>query len=533
MKNKVIVLTGAEAKSKLKEGVDLIANATKVTLGAKGKNVLIQRTGMYPHISKDGVTVSRHVISSDPTVQSGVLVAQEASENTAKSVGDGTTTVLVLTQSLIDRGLKIMKMGYNSVEIKSGMEDAVKDVSEILNDLAKPIKENLKKLKQVAVVSANGDEEIGRVIAEVVVQTGVKGAVTVEKSISGKHEWEVVDGLQIPIGYFHGGFVNNGSKMRAELKDVAILVSNLPIRTAQQAVTIMDGAKRVNKELLILAKGIEGEALNVLLANKNKGNVSVSVAVLPEMAEQSDHMIEDICVTTGATVMSLREGTSIFHTDLFGRCEYVQSTEEYTILKGGAGSKEKIDKRIKELSELADETKVDYKKDYYLARLAALMGGVGVVKIWANSDVEIRELADRVDDAIHATKAAMEEGIVAGGGITLKHCKSLLLGGHKGLDARAGERVGYKLVIDCLDVPYQTILSNAGISYKKQWWRLSTDDQPYPIGTNVKENKLCDMISEGIVDPKKVTRICLENSVSVAAAFLTIETAIIQADETN
>jgi chaperonin GroEL len=414
------------------------------------------------------------------------------------------------------------------------MEAAVADVNKILKTLAIPIADNIKKLRQVAIVSANGDEEIGHVISDVVLKTGIKGAVTVEKSASGRHEWEIVEGLKIPVGYFHFGFINNGAKMRSELKDVAVLVSNFSISNAQQAVQIMEGAKRTGKDLYILTKGIEGEALNVILANKNKGNLNVCVSVLPELEDHGDHMIEDVCVRTGASVMSLRKGTSIFDISLFGHCNYLQSTDESTIIKGGKGAKEDVDKRIEELSNIVEDTQVDYKKDYYAARLAALMGGVGVVKIWANSDVEIRELADRVDDAIHATKAAMEEGIVAGGGVTLKHCKEELKYGHKNLDAKLGEKVGYQLVVECLDMPYKTILQNAGIEVKKSflpWGRKEA--QCYPMGYNVQNNTEVDMIQEGIIDPKKVTRVCIENSVSVAAAFLTIETAIIEDDSIN
>ena len=285
----------------------------------------------------------------------------------------------------------------------------------------------------------------------------------------------------------------------------------------------MEGAKRLEKDLFVVARDIDGEALNVFLANKNKGTINVCVSKLPEMGDHGDYMIEDICTMTGANVMSLRTGSSNFSTTLFGHCSYIQCNDETTIFKGGAGKKEDVDLKIKDITTIISESKVDQEKDFHKKRLAAITGGIGEVRIWANSEVEIKELADRVDDAIHATKAAMEEGVVAGGGVTLAHCKSVLFNRHEGRGFKDGEECGYKLVVDCLDVPYLTILENAGIHLGED---VSTPT--YPMGINVQSNKSANMIESGIIDPKKVVRVCIENSVSVAATFLTTETAIIE-----
>lgn len=533
---KTEVLIGQQAKSKLKEGVDLVANATKVTFGAKGRNVLIKHSRAFPHITKDGVTVSNWVGHSDPTIQAGVLIAQEASQNTNKSVGDGTTNVLVLTQSLIDKGLRMMRKGYNSVEIKRGMEKAGSDVKEILTDLSVDVSKSKEKLRSVATISANGDESMGSMIADLVFKTGIDGDITVERSVSGKNESTIVDGMRFDSGWNHYGFITNWKKRRAELSDVAVLICSAPIDTGEKAIEIMNGAKQLGKSLLVLGKTIEGEAYNAFISNHQQGNINVCVAKIPDFGNNSEYMIEDIAAFTGAKIMSVRKGNTRFNPNLFGLCDHVQVDEDKTIMKGGRGDTAEINKRCEDIKAQIEESNIPAEKEFFKTRLARLAGGVGVIRIYTNSEVETNELKDRVDDAIHATLAAMMEGVVAGGGVALKHCYSVLKSRKQSTPMTAAESIGYKIVLDSLMTPYFTILKNAGVTTRRKplltrLFSYAGDDMKYPNGINVKTNERVDMIEAGIIDPTKVIRVCLENAVSISATFLTTEAAIIVTEE--
>ena len=518
------IVFNQDAKTKLLKGIVKLSDAVTCTLGPNGRNVIIDNEGDNPVSTKDGVTVARSIELENPIENIGAQILKQAAIKTADLAGDGTTTTTLLASTMIAEGFNAIKAGSNAVEVKRGIEQATKDVVAEIKRVSKDITSD-EQIKQVAVISANGDEEIGSLISEAMKAVGVDGVVTVEESRIGETSLEIVEGIQIDKGYKSLYFVTNNDTMTATLNNPKILLYNGRLTQVKELLPLLNSLSQSNDELLVIAEDIDGEALSTLLVNKMRGILKAAVVKAPDFGDRRLHILEDIATVTGGQVVSPEKGMKLdkFNSDWLGSARLVTVAKETTTIVDGKGEVDQIEQRIDDLKQQIDNAKSMFEREKLQERLGKLSGGVAVINIGAPTEVEMREKKDRVDDALHATKAALQEGIVAGGGAALLHARKKLDTEYETTDLELGRQIVRKA---CL-APFTKILSNAGYEEVDTWRWIDSINRLNPkTGYNLKTKELVDMIEVGIIDPTKVTRLALENAVSVAGTILITESIV-------
>ena len=514
-----------DAREGLKRGVDALANAVKVTLGPKGRNVIISKSFGSPQVTKDGVSVAKEIELEDALENMGAQMVKEVASKTNDLAGDGTTTATVLAQAIVKEGLKNVASGANPMDLKRGIDKAVVKIVEHLAKQAKEVGSSSEKIKQVASISANNDDTIGELIAQAFEKVGKEGVITVEEAKGTDTYVDVVEGMQFDRGYLSPYFVTDSEKMVAELDHPYILLYDKKISTMKDLLPVLEPVAQSGKPLLIIAEDIDGEALATLVVNKLRGTLRIAAVKAPGFGDRRKAMLEDIAILTGGTVIAEERGFTLENAtiDMLGTAERVSIDKDNTTIVNGAGKSDNIKARVAQIKAQIENTSSDYDREKLQERLAKLSGGVAVLYIGAASEVEMKEKKDRVDDALHATRAAVEEGIVAGGGIALIRAKNVL-GKLKPLNA--DEETGIKIILKALEAPLRTIVENAGVEGSVIVARvLEASRDAY--GYNAKTGTYTDMFKAGIIDPKKVTRVALENAASVAGMILTTECALV------
>jgi chaperonin GroEL len=517
-----------DARALLKEGVDQLADAVKVTLGPKGRYVVLEKKYGAPQVTKDGVTVAKDIELSDPYKNMGAQMVKEVASKTGDDAGDGTTTATVLAQALINVGLKNVTAGANPMDIKRGIDKAVARVVKSLASQAKVIGDDLGKIEQVARISANDDEEIGKLIAEAMSKVHKEGVITVEEAKGTTTKVEVVEGMQFDRGYISAYFVTNAEKMEADLDTPYVLIYDKKISTMKDMLPVLEATAQTGNPLLIIAEDIEGEALATLVVNRLRGSLKVCAVKAPGFGDRRKEMLEDIAILTGGTVISEEKGLKLENTtlDLLGRAEKITVDKEDTTIVNGSGDKDQIKARVNQIKQQMTTTTSDYDKEKLQERLAKLSGGVAVLYIGAASEVEMKEKKDRVDDSLHATRAAIEEGIVPGGGVAyIRAIKTL-----EGLKGdNEDQTIGIEIVKRAIEEPLRQIALNSGKegAVVVQTVKAGKNDFGYNAQTDNFEN----LFEAGVIDPVKVARIALENAASVAGMFLTTEAVIVDEKE--
>lgn len=515
-----------EARDALKKGVDTLANAVKVTLGPRGRNVIIEKKFGSPAITKDGVTVAKEIELKDALENMGAQMVKEVASKTADQAGDGTTTATVLAQAIIAPGLKSVAAGANPMDLKRGIDKAVSTVVGSLQSQSKTVGEDNNKIKQVASISANNDEVIGALIAEAMEKVGKDGVITVEEAKGTETEVKTVEGMQFDRGYLSPYFVTNTDKMEAELENPYILIYDKKISNMKELLPILEKQVQTGKPLLIIAEDLDGEALATLVVNKIRGSLKVAAVKAPGFGDRRKAMLEDIAILTGGTVISEERGFKLENAELdfLGQAEKVVVDKDNTTIINGSGNSSDIQGRVNQIKAQIETTTSDYDREKLQERLAKLAGGVAVLYVGAATEVEMKEKKDRVDDALHATRAAVEEGIVAGGGVALIRASEALVN-LKG--ENEDENIGIEIIKRAIEEPLRQICNNAAIegAVVVQKVREGKDDFGYNARTGAYEN----LIGAGVIDPTKVTRIALENAASIAAMLLTTE--VVLADE--
>jgi chaperonin GroEL len=512
-----------EARNKMKRGVDTLADAVKVTLGPKGRNVVIEKKFGAPAVTKDGVTVAKEIELEDPIENMGAQMVKEVASKTADVAGDGTTTATVLAQSIITEGLKNVAAGANPMDIKRGIDKAVEFVIQNLRAQSQTVGNDIKKIQQVASISANNDSEIGKLIAEAMQKVGKDGVITVEEAKGTETSIDIVEGMQFDRGYISPYFVTNAEKMECELQNPFILIYDKKISAMKDILHILEKVAQQGAPLLIIAEDLEGEAMATLVVNKLRGTLKVAAVKAPGFGDRRKEMMQDIAILTKGIVISEEQGFKLENADLtyLGRAERVTIDKDNTIVVGGKGKKDDINARISQIKSQIETTTSDYDREKLQERLAKLSGGVAVLNVGAATEVEMKEKKDRVDDALHATRAAVEEGIVPGGGIAfIRAIESL--DKKKGLNE--DETTGIAIVRRALESPLRTIVSNAGVegSIVVQKVREGKGD----FGYNARTDKYEKLLTAGVIDPTKVARVALENAASIAGMLLTTECVI-------
>jgi chaperonin GroEL len=517
-----------DARAQLKEGVDQLADAVKVTLGPKGRHVVLEKKFGAPQISKDGVTVAKEIELSDPCRNMGAQMVKEVASKTGDVAGDGTTTATVLAQSIINVGLKNITAGANPMDIKRGIDLAVGKVVEHLASQAQVIGNDLNKIEQVARISANDDKEIGKLIAEAMSKVNKEGVITVEESKGTSTSVEVVEGMQFDRGYISAYFVTNAEKMEADLENPYILIYDKKISTMKDLLPILESTAQTGRPLLIISEDVEGEALATLVVNRLRGSLKVCAVKAPGFGDRRKEMLEDIAILTGGTVISEEKGLKLEHTtlDMLGTSEKVTVNKENTTLVNGFGDKEMIKGRIGQIKQQMTTTTSDYDKEKLQERLAKLSGGVAVLYIGAASEVEMKEKKDRVDDSLHATRAAIEEGIVAGGGVAYIRAIAAL---EKLKGENDDQSTGIEIVKRAIEEPLRQIAINSGREGAVVAQNVKAGKGDY--GYNAQTDKYEKLMTSGVIDPVKVVRIALENAASIAGMFLTTEAVVVEEKE--
>lgn len=517
-----------EARDGLKRGVDALANAVKVTLGPKGRNVIISKSFGAPHVTKDGVTVAKEVELEDTLENMGAQMVKEVASKTNDLAGDGTTTATVLAQAIVKEGLKNVAAGANPMDLKRGIDKAVEA---IVADLAKQTQEvgsTTEKIKQVASISANNDEVIGELIAKAFGKVGKEGVITVEEAKGTDTYVDVVEGMQFDRGYLSPYFVTNPEKMETEFDSPYILLYDKKISSLKELLPVLEPVAQSGKPLLIIAEDVDGEALSTLVVNKLRGALKIAAVKAPGFGDRRKAMLEDIAILTGGTVIAEESGYTLENAslDMLGTAEKVSIDKDNTTLVNGAGSADMIKNRVNQIKAQMETTTSDYDREKLQERLAKLAGGVAVLYVGAASEVEMKEKKDRVDDALHATRAAVEEGIVAGGGVALLRAKDAL----SSVNAlNADEKTGIEIVARAIESPLRTIVENAGLEGSVIVSKVAEGTGNY--GYNAKTDEYVDLLEAGIIDPKKVTRVALENAASVSGMILTTECALVDIKE--
>jgi len=517
-----------EARDGLKRGVDALANAVKVTLGPKGRNVIIGKSFGAPTVTKDGVSVAKEVELKDTLENMGAQMVKEVASKTNDLAGDGTTTATVLAQAIVKEGLKNVAAGANPMDLKRGIDKAVEAIVADLQKQSKEVGSTTEKIKQVASISANNDEVIGELIAEAFGKVGKEGVITVEEAKGTDTYVDVVEGMQFDRGYLSPYFVTNPEKMETELDNPYILLYDKKISSLKELLPVLEPVAQSGKPLLIIAEDVDGEALSTLVVNKLRGALKVAAVKAPGFGDRRKAMLEDIAILTGGTVISEESGHTLENAtlDYLGTAEKVTIDKDNTTIVNGAGDAEMIKNRVNQIKAQMETTTSDYDREKLQERLAKLAGGVAVLYVGAASEVEMKEKKDRVDDALHATRAAVEEGIVAGGGVALLRAKAALAD----LKAdNADERTGIQIVARAVEAPLRTIVENAGLEGSVVVAKVAEGKGDF--GYNAKTDEYVEMFKAGIIDPKKVTRVALENAASVAGMILTTECALVDIKE--
>lgn len=521
-----LVYYDSEARDSLKRGVDKLANAVKVTLGPRGRNVVIEKSFGAPTVTKDGVTVAREIDLADKVENMGAQMVREVASRTADNAGDGTTTATVLAQSIIANGLKNVTAGANPMEVKRGIDAAVSTVISELKKISQSVQDSPDRIKQVATVSSNGDDEIGGKIAEAFERVGKDGVITVEEAKSTDTYLETVEGMQFDRGYLSPYFVTDSEKMTVEMEEPYLLIFDKKISNMKDLLPVLEKVIQTGRPLLIIAEDVEGEALATLVVNKLRGTLKVAAVKAPGFGDRRKAMLEDIAILTGGTVISEERGFKLENAtlDSLGQADRVSIDKDNTTIVGGKGKDEDIKGRISQIKSQIETTTSDYDREKLQERLAKLSGGVAVIYVGAASEVEMKEKKARVEDALHATRAAVEEGIVPGGGVAyLRALKSIenLKGDTK------DEEVGHEIIRQALQAPLRAISNNAGVEGSIVVQKVLEGEGAF--GYNARAEKYEDLIEAGVIDPTKVTRTALENAASVASLLLTTEAVVVEA----
>ena len=517
-----------EARDSIKRGVNALADAVKVTLGPRGRNVIIGKSFGGPQITKDGVTVAKEIELEDPLENMGAQMVKEVASKTNDLAGDGTTTATVLAQAIVKEGLKNVAAGANPMDLKAGIDKAVVAITENLNKQAKKVSNSSDMIKQVASISANNDELIGDLISEAFDKVGKEGVITVEESKGTETYVDVVEGMQFDRGYLSPYFVTDSEKMQTEMESPMILLYDKKVSTMKDLLPILEPVAQQGKSLLIIAEDVDGEALATLVVNKLRGSLKIAAVKAPGFGDRRKAMLEDIAILTGGTVISEELGFTLENAtlEMLGTAETVTIDKDNTTIVKGAGAKKDIKARVNQIKAQIETTTSDYDKEKLQERLAKLAGGVAVLYVGAASEVEMKEKKDRVDDALHATRAAVEEGIVAGGGVALVRAKAVL----EKLNANSLDEVtGMNIVARAIEAPLRTIVENAGGEGSVVINKVLEGKKNF--GYDAKSDQYVDMLNAGIIDPKKVTRVALENAASVAGMILTTECALVDIKE--
>ncbi len=519
-----------DARDGLRRGVDQLANTVKVTLGPKGRNVVIDKAFGGPQITKDGVTVAKEIELSDRLENMGAQMLKQVASKTNDLAGDGTTTATVLAQAIVKEGLKNVAAGANPLDLKRGIDKAVAATVENLKKQAQKVGNDPEKIKQVAAISANNDETIGELIAEAFSKVGKEGVITVEEAKGMDTTVDVVEGMQFDRGYISPYFVTNTEKMNAVLEDPYVLLYDKKISSMKELLPILEPVVQAGRSLMIIAEDVDGEALATLVVNRLRGTIKVCAVKAPGFGDRRKAMLEDIAILTGGTVISEERGYTLENStiDMLGTARTVTVDKDNTTIVGGKGSSEAIEERVKQIRAQIETTTSDYDREKLQERLAKLAGGVAVLYVGAASEVEMKEKKDRVDDALHATRAAVEEGIVPGGGVALVRSKEAI----KTVKAEnKDEQTGVEIVLRAIEEPLRTIVNNAGGEGSVVVAKVEAGEGDF--GFNAKTDEYVNMFQAGIIDPTKVTRVALENAASVAGMILTTEAAIVDIKEEN
>ena len=519
-----------EARDKLKRGVDALANAVKVTLGPKGRNVVIGKQFGSPHITKDGVTVAKEIELKDPIENMGAQMVKEVASKTADVAGDGTTTATVLAQAIIQAGLKNVAAGANPMDLKRGIDKAVTELVKNLKKISKEVGSDNSKIKQIATISANNDETIGALIAEAMKVVGNDGVITVEEAKGTETDVKIVEGMQFDRGYLSPYFVTNADKMITEMENPLILISEKKISSMKELMPILEPVVQAGKGLLIIAEDVDGEALGTLVVNRLRGSLKVAAVKAPGFGDRRKAMLEDIAILTGGQVISEERGMTLENVtmDMLGTAEKIEIDKDNTTIINGKGDKKAISSRVGQIRAQIETTTSDYDREKLQERLAKLAGGVAVLYVGAATEVEMKEKKDRVDDALAATRAAVQEGIVPGGGVAL-------IRAIENLDKLKGENedemTGIAIVRRAAEEPLRQIIANAGEegAVIVQKVKEGKDD----FGYNARTDKFEHLYKAGVIDPTKVTRIAIENAASIASMLLTTECVIADEPEEN
>ncbi len=514
-----------DARERMLRGVNILADAVKVTLGPKGRNVVIDKSFGAPRITKDGVTVAKEIELEDKFENMGAQMVREVASKTNDIAGDGTTTATVLAQSIVQEGHKAVAAGMNPMDLKRGIDLAVSEVVTALGKAAKKIKTS-DEVAQVGTISANGDESVGRMIAEAMQKVGNEGVITVEEAKTAETELEVVEGMRFDRGYLSPYFITNPDKMVAELEDAYILLHEKKLSNLQAMLPVLEAVVQTSKPLLIISEDVEGEALATLVVNKLRGGLKIAAVKAPGFGDRRKAMLEDIAILTGGQVISEDLGIKLENVGLnmLGRAKRVRIEKENTTIVDGAGKKAEIQGRVAQIKQQIEETTSDYDREKLQERLAKLAGGVAVIRVGGATEIEVKEKKDRVDDALNATRAAVEEGIVAGGGVALLRASSLL----KSEGANSDQAAGIAIVRRALQAPARQIAANAGAEASIVAGKI-LDNKGATFGYNAQTGEYGDMIAMGIVDPVKVVRTALQDAASVAGLLVTTEAMIAEA----
>ncbi|MEY2649390.1 MAG: chaperonin GroEL [Bacteroidota bacterium] len=513
------------ARDGMRAGVDALANAVKVTLGPKGRNVIIEKSFGAPHVTKDGVTVAKEITLEDKIQNLGAQMVKEVASKTADIAGDGTTTATVLAQAIVSQGHKNVAAGANPMDLKRGIDKAVAAVVANLRSQSQEVGDNNQKVEQVASISANNDPAIGSLIAEAMAKVKKEGVITVEEAKGTETYVDVVEGMQFDRGYLSAYFVTNTEKMVADLDRPFILIYDKKISTMKELLPVLEPVAQTGKPLLIIAEDVDGEALGTLVVNKIRGALKIAAVKAPGFGDRRKAMLEDIAILTGGTVISEERGFKLENAtmDMLGTAEKVTIDKDNTTIVNGAGSAEDIQARVQQIKAQIETTTSDYDREKLQERLAKLAGGVAVLYVGAASEVEMKEKKDRVDDALAATRAAIEEGIVPGGGVALVRATEALANLE---GANFDETTGIKIVARAIEEPLRVIVGNAGLEGSVIVAKVKEGKGDF--GFNAKNEEYCSMYEAGIIDPTKVTRVALENAASVASLLLTTEATIVE-----
>ena len=519
-----------EARDLLKKGVDELANAVKVTLGPKGRNVVIEKKFGAPHITKDGVSVAKEIELSDPYANIGAQMVKEVASKTGDDAGDGTTTATILAQSIINVGLKNVTAGANPMDLKRGIDKAVAEVVKNLESQKEEVGENYDKIRQVARISANGDDNIGALIAEAMEKVTKEGVITVEEAKGTETEVKVVEGMQFDRGYISPYFVTDTEKMNAEFEKPYILLYDKKVSTMKELLPVLEPVAQAGRALIIIAEDVESEALATLVVNRLRGSLKIAAVKAPGFGDRRKEMLEDIAILTGGVVISEEKGLKLETAtlDMLGCADKVTIDKENTTIVNGCGSKEAIAERVNQIKKLIEHSTSDYDKEKLQERLAKLAGGFAVLYVGAASEIEMKEKKDRIDDALSATRAAIEEGIIPGGGVAYIRATAALenLKGEN-----EDETTGIEIVKRAIEEPLRQIAANAGVEGAVVVNKVKEGEKDF--GYNARTGVYENLLTTGVIDPKKVARVALENAASIAGMFLTTECVLVEEKQEN